>query len=144
MSVSSDKWRSNFRLVLECTRCGAEFTVDRPVVGTEKVPGTHQRLVTVYAPESCPECHSLHAVDEPDNGPHLVVKERCTHCGYTCVGVIPVEAPQDALECGGCGRMTCVVTHYERNGTMKPRTRPGLALVPSRDREARGESPEDG
>lgn len=60
-------------------------------------------------------------VDLDAHRPHLVVQERCRECGHSCIGTIPEEAPRDALECGGCGRMTSAVTHYERDGELHPR-----------------------
>ncbi len=64
---------------------------------------------------------SAAVVDLDAHRPHLVIQERCRECDYSCIGVIPEEAPRDALECAKCGKMTSAVTHYERDGELYPR-----------------------
>lgn len=48
-----------------------------------------------------------------DPGPWLVAAEKCRICGYECVGVIPIQADLDNLECGGCGNMTSEVVEID-------------------------------
>lgn len=65
-SESAKAWDENFVIQVHCKRCAATFEYKGAVIGREKVPGRHQRTVTVYAPETCPECSSLHLAESPE------------------------------------------------------------------------------
>lgn len=64
-SASAKAWDENFVMQVHCRHCEATFTYEGAVIGREKVPNRHQRTVTIYAPESCPECSSLHLSASP-------------------------------------------------------------------------------
>lgn len=64
-SASAEAWSENFSIRVYCKRCNGVYEYEQPIIGTEKVPHKHQRTVTIFAPETCPDCCSLHAVPSP-------------------------------------------------------------------------------
>jgi primosomal protein N' len=69
-SPSARAWARNFSLIILCNHCGTQLKCDQPVVSNEKNPTSHRRHVVAFAPESCPDCSSLHTVlENEENDP---------------------------------------------------------------------------
>lgn len=49
---------------------------------------------------------NVRRLDPDAKQPHLVCYEKCKSCGFKSVVVATVGVDVDAMECGGCGKMT--------------------------------------